>query len=71
MKTKAIQMVRIMVVLALYVCCSSVVCCGISKHKVNIETSITHTQSKNCCDKASFEDIIPNQLVSFRIMQLL
>ena len=69
MKTKTNRIARILVVLTLYVCCSSVVCCEADKATVLKETS---AQESSPCNKQSYEeDLNPVQPVSIHIMQLL
>lgn len=71
MKTITIHTVRVMLLLTIYVCCSSVVCCEASKTEV-MESSSEKVSRSIEYDKQSFdEELTPIRLISIRITELL
>ena len=72
MKTLTIHIVRVMLLLTLYVCCSSVVCCEASKTAVMKSSSDKMLNDAGDYNKQSFdEDITPLRLISIRLTELL
>lgn len=71
MKTITIHIVRVMLLLTLYVCCSSVVCCGVARIEV-MESSSEKVSRSVDFNKQSFdEDLTPIRLISIRLTELL
>lgn len=71
MKTITIYTVRVMLLLTLYVCCSSVVCCEASKPEV-MESSSGKVSRSIEYNKPSFdEELTPIRLISIRLTELL
>ena len=72
MKNITIHIVRAMLLLTMYVCCSSVVCCEASKPAVLESTSPGKMFERSGYNKESLdEDITPLQLISIRVTELL
>jgi|KBSSwiStaDraftv2_1062776.scaffolds.fasta_scaffold4580781_2 hypothetical protein len=72
MKNITIHVVRTMLLLTMYVCCSSVVCCEASKPAV-LESSSQGKLFENSGynNKSVDEDITPLQMISIRVTELL
>jgi hypothetical protein len=69
MKTLTIHFVRVMMLLTLYVCCSSVVCCEASTATVPVSEKESNSAGTS---KQSFDDeLTPLHLISVRLMDLL
>jgi hypothetical protein len=70
MKNIAGNIIRRFLVLIVFIGCSAVVCCGISKSHSN-ERVVVHNIKGSCCSENCDEDMRPSQLVLIRIMQLI
>jgi hypothetical protein len=71
MKTITIHIVRVVLLLTLYVCCSSVVCCEASRPAV-MESSSEKISKGLDYDKHSLdEDFTPLRMISVRLTELL
>ncbi|CAN5445324.1 hypothetical protein BH10BAC2_BH10BAC2_36630 [soil metagenome] len=71
MKTITIHIVRVMLLLTLYVCCSSVVCCEASKTEVMESSSEKMSRSIEYNKQTFDEDLTPIRLISIRLTELL
>ena len=71
MKTLTIHIVRLMLLLTLYVCCTSVVCCEASKPAVMKSSSGKINSAEEYNKQSLDEDITPLRLISIRLTELL
>ncbi|HXL56057.1 MAG TPA: hypothetical protein VN958_07365 [Chitinophagaceae bacterium] len=70
MKTIAGIICRRLLTVILFICCSAVVCCGVSKHAFCVKSCGYSTKECNTV-KEYLENAQPSQLVSIRIMELI
>ena len=73
MKAIAAHIVRAIMLLTLYVCCSSLVCCEAGNASLPKTTNSTteSTSNKNFNKHTIDEDISPMRLISIRLTELL
>lgn len=71
MKPITIRIVRVMLLLTLYVCCSSVVCCEASRTEAMESSSEKVIRSAEYNKQSFDEDLTPIRLISIRLTELL